>query len=833
MDSNGLRFWMLSSEQDWTPVNPAPDQTPGVEFCSARKRLHLRSTPDAPMNPESFSQASGLLDAAPFARDSFGTYARFISGHVMAGGAGTTEAPETPIFTPPPLTPVTDLVLGYDGVLYMAIGGQLIFNDRHNRWAAFTLPGSGVDFTVWRLAAHPEGGVIALDRDNHQLLRVQGLPLPDLPLLAYAAGVLRPCEDNPDPPRVSATLPLPPAEYYVGLADDGQGGFAVLSWNRNALDNDGVWLRTFTSLVTIDTVKALNGPRFPYSMAWLENRQIALLASKNKKAFVYAADSRDATLEPSGDSYILAEVNAGPFAHGFDQPPQYNVEGDLFPLLPLSLNSLARAGTAHSAGRLDSGANRTAWHRVYLEASLPPRCGAIVWLAAADDPRALDAPATPWFPHRFGDAESPAGFLDVPRGVWQREPSEIPFHPGLLDEPPERDRKGLFMALVQRADLAVRTLRGRYLGVRVDLTGEGRSTPEVAAVRVYGPRFSYVERYLPELYRESTFGLEADLPGPSTGADMFERFVNIFEGPMTQLEDRIAASHLLTTPGSAPDDGLDWLGSWIGVDPDPLPADRRRARLVDTPRLYRERGTMQGIADSLDAATNGMCQRGAVILLEDYRLRHTFATILGADLSIKDDPLLPGSGEGANSFVGDTLFLGDEHRAEFLSLFADAIQTAREQAQVDAFFEDLAHRMTVFIHDQVETVDRQVVQRVVEREKPAHVAVTYLRASQPFLVGMASLLGVNTYLTPKPPRELARIDQSAIGRHAFIAHLPSLDPRLEDGPGTVDFASPIARIDGPTAIPVNASLRLDAAGSTAPPGHRITNFRWTLISGPH
>src|SRR5262249_23694543 len=152
--------------------------------------------------------------------------------------------------------------------------------------------------------------------------------------------------------------------------------------------------------------------------------------------------------------------------------------------------------------------------------------------------------------------------------------------------------------------------------------------------------------------------------------------------------------------------------------------------------LYRERGTVNGVTDALDVATNGLCRRGAVILLEDYRLRHTFATILGADLSTKDDPLLPDAWESSNSFVGNTLFLGDEHRQEFLSLFGDAIETAKEQAQVDAFFDQLAHRMTVFIHDQVETVDVQLVRRIVDREKPAHVAVAYLRASQPFLVGM-------------------------------------------------------------------------------------------------
>ena len=218
----------------------------------------------------------------------------------------------------------------------------------------------------------------------------------------------------------------------------------------------------------------------------------------------------------------------------------------------------------------------------------------------------------------------------------------------------------------------------------------------------------------------------------------------------------------------------------------------------------------------------------AVILLEDYRLRRT-ATILGADLGIRTMRccwlLRAPTRLSAAHYFSATNFAGVS------VVIRRRDQTAREQAQVDSFFESLANRLTVFVHDQVETVDLQLVRRVVEREKPAHVAVTYMRASQPFLIGMASLLGVNTYLTPTPAREIARADQSAIGRHAFIAHLPGLDPRLE-GVGVPAFASPIARIAGPRAVPVDTPISLDAGGSSASPGHLVTRFHWTIASGP-
>jgi hypothetical protein len=197
--------------------------------------------------------------------------------------------------------------------------------------------------------------------------------------------------------------------------------------------------RTFTSLAAFDSVKNVGGVKFPYSMAWLEGRQIALMATQNKKAFVYALDSPDQTLSPTGDTYVLSDVNVGPFAHDFAQPPQYSHGTDLFPLLPLSLNSLALSGSASNQQRIDSGASRGVWHRLYLEASVPQRCGVVVWLAAADDPKMLDDP-TIWFPHVFGDVQVPDGFPDAPRGVWQRVPSEVAFDPGLLGEAPQGEQ---------------------------------------------------------------------------------------------------------------------------------------------------------------------------------------------------------------------------------------------------------------------------------------------------------------------------------------------------------------------------------------------------------
>ena len=111
--------------------------------------------------------------------DQYGNYARWdaTSGMVMAGGSGadgTATLDEVPIYAPGS-PDVTDLAMGYDGILYVAVGGSLVMIDRRGRWPNFTL--TAPDFSFWRLTALPEGGVLALDRNAPQLGKLSPVSL--------------------------------------------------------------------------------------------------------------------------------------------------------------------------------------------------------------------------------------------------------------------------------------------------------------------------------------------------------------------------------------------------------------------------------------------------------------------------------------------------------------------------------------------------------------------------------------------------------------------------------------------------------------------------------
>lgn len=801
-----------------------------------------------------------LLDAVPPAQDAFGTTARWdaTSNRVVARGALPKDSSGVGIYLPPPAHRPTDLAMGYDGILYVVLHNpgentaQVVMVDRRDRWQPFSVP-LPAGFVPWRLAAHPTGGIWALnrrDQPSRQLVRIQGEPLPRQAQQAYTADTFRPCEENPNPPRSHRLWSgnLDPEELGVAIATNAQGELALLSWVTGAAAQLRLWQGE-----NWQPPIPLEGSQHPFSFKWLAHRHIALLLpGLTSESVVYdlpaiassaippESSAPSTSVRPSGGFYPLRQYSSGPFFNSITQPPTYPTASGPKPLYPLSTRAFAPSGTT-TPQFLDSHNVETVWHRLYVEAVIPAKTGIRVFLAATDDPTAPAEDSDEWFEHRFGQRFAPGQLTagdppfdrQIPLGAWVSQASEVPYHSGLLGCPIQRNQQGLFTALIQRVGRKVRSLQGRYLWVRLELKGDGHNTPEIAALRAYASRFSYLNQYLPALYRESLFGPDADESGTSSPADFLERFLDNFEGILTPLEDRIAQADLLTDARTVPAESLDWLGSWVGVAFDPgYPAARRRRLLQASPQLHRQRGTLNGLKHALDISTDGGVQGGEIIVLEDFRLRRTFATILGANLADTLNPLTAGLSVSGNSFVGDTLMLGDETEREFLALFqADLpVENARDRAAIATFFDRLAYRVTVYVHNDVTPQDLGLIRRIAELDSPAHVLTRVVTTTRPFLVTLSALVGRDTYLRPEQPRQTVTLDRSQIGVYDILQQPASLDPRLT-GSFNDDLNYPLAQAEVERSPLVGESFFLDGSNSQAAAGRSISSYSWTLKEG--
>lgn len=245
------------------------------------------------------------------------------------------------------------------------------------------------------------------------------------------------------------------------------------------------------------------------------------------------------------------------------------------------------------------------WNRLMLDACIPPETEVLVESRAANDEREL--------------AEA----------VWQPEPR--PYLRGGGAELPFVRRSvttlgdGTWELLFQKA-------RGRYLQLRLTLRGNGRTTPRLRTLRAYYPRFSYLEQYMPAVYRED-----------EVSASFLDRFLSNFEGLYTSLEDRVAAAHMLFDVRSAPAEALEWLASWFGLALDPTWDEaRRRLFIKHAPTFFQARGTVRGLRwalrlalddcasdDIFDESCPTCASAGGIRIIERFRTRRTPGVLFG------------------------------------------------------------------------------------------------------------------------------------------------------------------------------------------------------------
>lgn len=202
------------------------------------------------------------------------------------------------------------------------------------------------------------------------------------------------------------------------------------------------------------------------------------------------------------------------------------------------------------------------WHRLFLDACIPPGTSISVETRAADTIERLRV------------------------SIWNREPapylrgadSEIPYYRPFDARQSTHDGTGTWETLFQRAT-------GRFLQIRLTFQGDGRHTPRLHALRAYYERFSYLT-YLPAVFREDR-----------DSASLLDRFLANPEGTFSEIEGKIADVQSLFDTRIIGDGYLEWLARWIGVVLDPALDVRRRRLFIDhAVELFSRRGTPGGLA---------------------------------------------------------------------------------------------------------------------------------------------------------------------------------------------------------------------------------------------
>jgi phage tail-like protein len=362
----------------------------------------------------------------------------------------------------------------------------------------------------------------------------------------------------------------------------------------------------------------------------------------------------------------------------------------------------AEQGTM-TIGPLDSGLEACVWHRIVVEGEIP--LGARVGLVTITSEVELTTGELALLPDEEWSAT-----------LWNPTSGSAPW------------------------DALVQSFPGRYLWLRLVLSGDGPVTPRVDDIEVHFPRQTSI-RHLPAAFAG----------GPDDGAflDRFLALTDQMRGTVTvHLDDTPVLLDPHSTPSDPADDFLAWLSAWMGVDDvASLPVGRRRRLLAAAAELYRVRGTPDGVRQHVS-----LWLGREVALLEHYRLRRWAVVHHG--------------------HLGDTSRLFGPEVVRRLQL--DEFSTIGAFRLIDVPdplrdpFHFYAHRFTLVVrarrHDDVDALADQAA-HVVAVVAPAHCLAEVAVVSPSLRVGVQATVGLDALVggAPDPePLGTGRLGQAAV-----------------------------------------------------------------------
>lgn len=615
---------------------------------------------------------------------------------------------------------------------------------------------------------------------EHALMLCAGEPLP----LPYQKQAVRfePEQSNPHPLRRKWRQSLPQSlralalccdwEHLYMLCHNGEGEQFILTRPISESSTAGFKQYAcpedlpFAIDLEVISAAALPGSQRLAVLAPLTDEESSTGLDCPVLSLHWDAETKSGRAQLNYERYPMLSLAEPRFVASADGQVRYQSEADAdFPEIaprPRELHALRRPqffkeGTALLQRELDSGRPDTQWHRIYLDACIPPGCEiniAVRVFASEQAPRPKP--------------------IKQPPPLWSPLSSELPFTQSLAGQ--QAGVSGLFEILLQQPDGPVRQLQGRYLQIQVSLSGDGRNSPALHAMRIYYPRFSYQEAYLPEFYRQEQDYDPALAFGSANAADVRERMLAAFEGMLTPVEGFIAASEQLVQPDATPAEHLFWLAETVGTQlPVHWPIYRQRRLLQEITWIQQYKGTLDALNYALDIASDGGVQRGEIVVVENFRLRRTMATILGVDMDDSDHPLTLGTGMSGNSIVGDSLILSESDARQFLALFSPELANRDETEAVNTFFEEYANQLSVLLHGRG-VKQRDAVEAVLSDYLPVHLQYQIIETEHPFVLGNAPLLDVDTFLEHSPRSRQVKLDDTYLGREGILKNPAAFSP---------------------------------------------------------
>lgn len=639
MDVNGTRLHLLLGEHDWMGQDDqasclsTSDAPPTADLSWEKTLAVLRLRPLGfrfPIPPG--DRLPRPEDRRGAARDRYGnwywiaasgTEIRFLpAGGRQAAHWWSVEdwtmacEPEEdagafePVTASPPPGPLQLSGLAITAQHYLVVGilhpaGVLVF-DLHAggpplqlRWP------SHIPFTPFDMAPAPDGGVWILDQEARywgmdRYFRVCVIDQEQVTITAPQEDDFQP---HTGPPRqrparsfpggialdmaspVAASYPLAiealPDGTVLILDSDPTAAYSVVY--RYGFGRQRGWYTL--ERVLEDFLDGQSLPARPYPYA-LRGHDMAFVPDQNAPAgqvmgtlYIAAADGNQTfafTLQAEAMSFSLTlqhryfpmRLYSGKALVATAQEVYYDLQERWLVLAEQPRPRYKSTGTLETR-RFDGREPDCVWHRLLLDACIPPDTAVLVESRAANDPTLLLQ--MPWQPepalYRRGDG------------------SELPYYRPFSPDGAAPDRTGTWELLLQHA-------QGRYVQLRLTVHGTGRSTPQLRALRVYYPRFSYLREYLPAVYQDE-----------AASASFLERFLANVEGLYTGLEGKIAQAQVLFDVHTTAAEYLEWLAGWLGVMLDPAWDEvRQRLLLAHAVELFNQRGTLAGLIRAIRLA---------------------------------------------------------------------------------------------------------------------------------------------------------------------------------------------------------------------------------------